>query len=165
MIVFVEKRFCYSSRTKTLEIGFTCGTGTIRSDRGERGGEHTGLHKIVYIWRSKPFRDIWYDKNGTEIDVKAAVSSNLEQIRLREFKVPELFLAGHLSSLTKALSSYFNFEFEVDLLWFYCIKTQFKPLFDTRLTLLDSRETKNTSRSQIFKPDHGSVRDSVTKVT
>ncbi len=30
---------CYSNRTKTLETGVTCGTGTIRSDRGERGGE------------------------------------------------------------------------------------------------------------------------------
>ena len=30
---------CYSSRTKTLETGVTCGTGTTRSDRGERGGD------------------------------------------------------------------------------------------------------------------------------
>ncbi len=27
---------CYSSSMKTLETGVTCGTGTIRSDRGER---------------------------------------------------------------------------------------------------------------------------------
>ncbi len=89
----------YSSRMKTLETGVTCGTGTIRCDRGERGATRCKR------WQERNWA---WGKSGSGFQSRKDPAPGILDARVLNFvekRFKQLSVAENLSPLIQALSS------------------------------------------------------------